>query len=329
LAYAAGAALALCTLAATARAQGNAAPHADEVPGLAVLRDADTPGLVAALRADVARRTAHGRATATIATSGADPLAYVRARTAHFVLPPDARYDETCSRAMSEVLFRPVAVFAVGRPADDIPAGLRGRELKSLSQKEIYGLIVAQTQSSAGRAFDATIRFYRARGFQTVGTVNSQASLRWKGTAPDPVSAGVHLFNVGAGNDPRRCGQLGNTALLTLSITEQQAWSKTSSAAAAAQTSTADAGAAFANTLSRAGMTERRYMVLVDAAWQALRDTQDPQQAAKTDAMARVPQLRAQADARRENRAWMERHRDERGPLLDAYARSLDARGGG
>jgi hypothetical protein len=39
--------------------------------------------------------------------------------------------------------------------------------------------------------------------------------------------------------------------------------------------------------------------------------------------MAGIPALRAQAEARRRNRAWMERHRAELGPLLEEYGRGL------
>jgi hypothetical protein len=323
-AYAAGLALALCTVAENARAQFDV-----------VLRDADTPGFVDVLRADIARNTATRRAGATIAreiqagidatlaTSHEDPLAYVRARTAHLVLPPDARYDERCSRALSRANYRPFAVYAVGRPATDVAARHQGSDPRSLSGKEVHALLAQQANSSAGRAFDATIRFYRARGFETVGTVASTATLHWKGPDRDPLAAVVYLDNAGAGVDASSCGHLGNTALLSLTIREPQAWAKTSGATSVAKTSLADADAAFASALARAGMTQDRYAALVNAAWQALREMQDPQQAQETEGMARIPALRAQAEARRQNRAWMERHRVELGPLLEAYGRSL------
>lgn len=322
-AYAVGLALALCTVAENARAQFDL-----------VLRDADTPGFVDVLRADIARNTAARRAGATIAreiqagidatlaTSHEDPLAYVRARTAHFVLPPDAHYDERCSRALSRANYRPFAVYAVGRPADDVAARHQGSDPRSLSGKEVYALLAQQANSSVGRAFDATIRFYRARGFEIVGTVASSATLHWKGSDRDPLAAVVYLDNSGAGVDAASCGHLGNTALLSLTIREQQAWSKTSGAATVAKTSLADADAAFASALARAGITKDRYAALVSAARQALRETQ-PQQARETEGMARIPALRVQAEARRQNRGWMERHRVELGPLLEEYGRSL------
>jgi hypothetical protein len=153
--------------------------------------------------------------------------------------------------------------------------------------------------------------------------VASTATLHWKGPDRDPLSAVVYLDNAAAGVDAASCGRLGNTALLTLTVREQQAWSKTSGATAAAKTRVADADAAFASALSHAGMTQDRYAALVNAAWQALRETQDPQQAQETEGMAGIPALRAQAEARRRNRAWMERHRAELGPLLEEYGRGL------
>lgn len=317
-------ALALCTVAEPARAQLDV-----------VLRDADTPALVDVLRADIARNTARRRASATIAreiqagidatvaTSQEDPLAYVRARTAHFVLPPDARYDARCSRALSEANYKPFAVYAVGRRADDVVAGPGRRDPRSLSGKEVHALLVQQAASSVGRAFEATIHFYRARGFAIVGTVASTAALHWKGPDPDPLAAVVYLGNAAAGVDAASCGHLGNTALLSLTIREPQAWSRSSGATTAATTALADGDAAFASALARAGMTQDRYAALVHAAWQALRETQDPEQAREAEAMARIPALRGQAEARRQNRAWMERHGVALGPLLEEYGRSL------
>jgi hypothetical protein len=133
----------------------------------------------------------------------------------------------------------------------------------------------------------------------------------------------VYLGNAGAGVDAASCGHLGNTALLSLTIREAQAWSRSSGATTEAKTSLADSDAAFASALARAGMTQDRYAALVHAAWQALRETQDPEQARETEAMARIPTLRVQAEARRQNRMWMERHRVALGPLLEEYGRGL------
>ena len=313
--------LAFCALATDARAQFDV-----------VLRDADVPGLVDALRADIARNAVRRRSAgtvvrevqagidATLARAEQDPLAYVRERTAHLVLPADARYDDRCSRALSRANLLPIAVYAVGTPAAEVAAGLQGKDPKALSKEDMYALMARQSTSSAGRAFDATIRFYQARGFRVDGVVDSRAVLRWKGPDRDPITAVAHLTNVGAAVDPASCGHLGNSALLSLSIAEPAAWSERSSASVAAQTSMADADAAFASALARAGLTPDRYDALVNAAVQALRETRDPQEAEQSDAMGQIPEMRAMADARRRNRAWMARHRAVLGPLLDEYA---------
>jgi L-amino acid N-acyltransferase YncA len=183
-----------------------------------VLRDADTPGFVDVLRADIARNAATRRARATIAreiragidatiaTSHEDPLAYVRARTAHFVLPPDARYDARCSRAMSQANYRPFAVYAIGRPADDVAAAYQGKDLRSLSGKQVYALMMQQANSPVGQAFDATIRFYRARGFETVGTVASTAALHWKGRTATHSPRSCIWVTPGRGSTPPAAG---------------------------------------------------------------------------------------------------------------------------
>jgi hypothetical protein len=99
------------------------------------------------------------------------------ARRSHSVLPRDARYDERRSRALSRANCRPFAAYAVGRPADDVAARHQGSDPRSLSGREVYALPAQQADSSVGRAFDATIRFSRARGFEIVGTVASSATL--------------------------------------------------------------------------------------------------------------------------------------------------------
>jgi len=323
LACTAGVALALCAVAADARAQSD------------VLRDADAPGLVDALRADIARNAVRRRAAGTvqrevragyeavIARSEEDPLAYVRARTAHLVLPADARYDDRCSRALSRANLRPMAVYAVGEAVADVAATLVGRDPASLSGADMYALMARQSTSTAGRAFDATIRFYKERGFRIDGVVDSRAVLRWAGPDRDPIVAVAHLTNVGASVDPASCGHLGNSALLSLSIDEGETRIDRSDAVVTAQTSMADADAAFASVLARAGLTETRYVALLNAALQALREVEDPQQAEQSDAMGQIPEMRAMSDAWRRNRAWMVRHRAVFGPLLEEYQRGI------
>ncbi len=323
-AHAAGVLLALCALAADAHAQFDV-----------VLHDADVPGLVDVLRADIARNAVRRQAAgtigreiqaeigATLARSEQDPLAYVRERTAHLVLPPDARYDDRCSRALSRANLRPIALYAVGTRADEVGAGLQGKDPKALSNEDMHALMVRQSTSSAGTAFEATIRFYQQRGFALDGVVDSRAVLRWKGPDRDPITAVAHLTNVGAAVDPASCAHLGNTAVLTLSVGDDGASSERSGGMDAARTSMDDADAAFARTLARAGLTQDRYDALVNAALQAQRELQDPHEAAQSDAMGRIPEMRAVADARRRNRAWMVRHRDAIVPLLDEYRSSL------
>jgi hypothetical protein len=56
----------------------------------------------------------------------------------------------------------------------------------------------------------------------------------------------VYLDNAGTEVGAASCGHLGNTALLSPTIREQQAWSRTSGVATTATTLVADAAAPFA-----------------------------------------------------------------------------------
>ena len=301
----------------------------------AVLRDAEAPALVALLRADVARMEAmHGQVAAVtgqvrkdfeaLERDAADPLAYVRARTAHYVVPPDARYAAACSRAVSAYLMGPRAVFAIGRADDATVEALRKKGTTALSQKEMYELMMSQAGGSAGQAQAATMRFYQARGFKISGTVAEAAPLRWGGPTPDPLAISVHMTNAVAtlGAD---CGALGNTAVLVLLIDEKAAAATGRGAAPAKRASPVDeADDAFEATLTRVGMTRDRYSALLGALWQAQKELDDPDEVAQTEAMGRIPDMRAMAEARRQNRAWLQRHRADVLPVLQQYGRALE-----
>jgi hypothetical protein len=305
-----------------------------------VLRDADAPAFVTVLRADLARTAALRRGAADVvrdiqsqvkaATEAAevDPLAYVRSRTAHLVTPPDARYDAACSRAASRGMLSPQAVFAVGRPADDVAAALRAKLQggAQLSGKDGYALLMQQARGPAGQAADATIRFYRARGFRLDGPVSDAGYLSWPGPTRDPITVGVYLTNAAA-KFGGECERLGNTALLVVGIEGDGLAAVGRGAGGRAPA--AGAEAAYRAALARAGLSEERYTTLLGAASLALREVQDPHEAEQVDAMTRVPGLRAQAEGRQRNRAWLTRHRDDVLPVLEAYARSLAGTGGG
>lgn len=291
-----------------------------------VLRDADAPALVALLRADVARMEAMQGQVAAVAgqvrkefqaleRDAADPLAYVKARTAHYLVPPDARYAAACSRAVSAYMMGPRAVFAIGRTDDATVDALRQKGTTALSQREMYDLMMRQAGGSAGQAQAATMRFYQARGFTISGTVAEAAPLRWGGATPDALAISVHMTNAVAtqGED---CAALGNTAVLILMIDGKAAPARRASPVDAADD-------AFEATLARVGMTRDRYSALLGALWQAQKEMDDPHEAEQTDAMGRIPDLRAMAEARRQNRGWLQRHRDDVLPVLQQYGRAL------
>jgi hypothetical protein len=297
-----------------------------------VLRDADVPAITALLRADIARSQAmHGSLAgikgevesqlATVSRNAEDPLGYVKARTARFVVPPDARYDAGCSRAVSAYLMIPTAVFTIGTADDATAAELQKKDPKQLSNKEIFGLMMSQAKGSAGQAMEATTKWYRARGFRISGTVASSAPLHWGGQTSDPLAVGVHMLNVAAGYG-EVCSRLGNTATLTLAIDEKSAL-EPSAASAKSAALTRKTGDDFDATLARVGVTQDRYAAMLGALWQAMKEVQDPGEAEQSDAMARIPGMEAMAKARRQNRAWMQRHRDDVLPLVEAQARAM------
>jgi hypothetical protein len=304
-----------------------------------LLRDADAPGLASVLRADVARmaaRGAHAAAAvrqiaadlnATLATARGDPLAYVTAGTAHFTLPPGARYSAECSALASQAVLAPRAIFAIGTPADDVAESFRARGSTELTGREAYALMKRQAGSSAGQAQAAAVEFYRGHGFGIEGTVDELVVLRWKGPKGDPLWVGVHMTNVTA-SFGSACAALGNSALIVLSIAKRSATSATGAARDPAATATALAERAFSAALARERISEDRYNSLLAAAWQALVESRDPAEAAQTEAMEGAPALRAQADARRQNRQWVERHLATMRPLLEPYERAMGAAGG-
>ena len=301
-----------------------------------VLRDGDAGRLAGVLPADVARlnarasratavmRTIEAELHATVATAKGDALAFVQAGTSHFTVPPDARYSAGCSALASQAVLRPRAVFAIGKPADDVAEALRARGTTDLTGREAWALVVRQVGSSAGQARASAVAFYEARGFGIEGTVDELAVLRWKGPKRDPLWVGVHLTNVVASFGDA-CAALGNSALIVLSISEETRGSAAGGVAAADASSASRAERAFGAALARAGLTEDRYGALLSAAWQALRETREPSEADQTEAMSRVADLRAQADARRQNRQWMERHLATMRPLLEQYELAMGA----
>jgi hypothetical protein len=302
-----------------------------------VLRDADLPAITALLKADAARAEAMQRRVAgvvreveteltSIRTNAEDPLGYVKARTARFVVPPDARYDAACSRAVSAYLTIPTAVYAIGTADDATVAALEKRGTKNLSNKEMFDVMMRQAKGSAGQAMEATTKWYQARGFRISGTVASSAPLSWGGPKPDPISVGVHMTNVAAGYG-EVCARLGNTAVLTLAIDEKVA-QKTGFSAAPAKgvDPVAAADDEFEAVLARHGISKDRYSSLIGALWQAQKEVESADEAQQSDAMARVPGMEAMGRARRQNRAWMERHRDALFPLLERYGRALGGR---
>ncbi|MGZ8375992.1 MAG: hypothetical protein ACXW0Z_02015 [Gemmatirosa sp.] len=302
--------------------------------GEAVLRDAELPALLAVLRVDIARAGAMERAAPavarqvetelrTIRTNAEDPLGYVKARTAHFIVPPDARYDTACSRVVSGYIMSPFAVFAIGRTDDATVAALQKKGTTQLSQKEMYELMKQQMGGSAGQAQAATAKWYQARGFRISGTVAESAPLSWGGATKDPIAISVHMTNVAASYG-EACARLGNTAVLMLTIDEKVA-QKTGFSAAPAKGVDAvrKADDDFDATLARHGVSADRYNALLGALWQAQKELESADEAGQTDAMARIPGMEAMANARRQNRAWLQRHRSDVLPLLEQYARIL------
>lgn len=301
-----------------------------------VLRDADVPALTALLQADMARAEAMQRRVAGVArevesemtairANAEDPLGYVRARTAHFVVPPDARYDAACSRAMSAYSMMPFAVFAIGRTDDATVAAVRKKGTAQLSQREMYDLMMQQAGGSAGQAQAATMKWYQARGFRISGTVAESAPMRWAGAKPDPIAISIHMTNVGAGYG-QACAQLGNTALLALSIDEKVAQKMGGAAPAQRVDPVGTADGAFEAALARHGVSRDRYSAMLAALWQAQKEVESTDEAEQSDAMAKIPGMEAMGRARRQNRVWMERHRDTMLPLLERYGRALGAR---
>lgn len=299
-----------------------------------VLRDADAPALAALLRADVARTQAMHRgiaqATAQVradlaagSAAAEDPLAYVQARTSRLVVPPDARYDAECSRAVSAYMLSAHAVYAIGTTDDATAEALRQKGTTPLSNREIFELIRRQLGGPAGRAQAATMKWYQARGFRIAGTVASSAPLRWGGPTTDPIAVSVHMLNAVA-QLGASCERLGNRAVLVLTIDETVARATGRSAAPAAPANPAkQADAAFEATLARVGVSQERYAAMLGALWQAQRELADPSEVEQSDAMARIPGMQAMGAARRQNRAWLARHRDELLPLLEEYGRAL------
>lgn len=314
---------------AATRAQQPAVP----IPELA---DADASRLAAVMRADLARRPAAQeyardgmqqvdrawKATFSDAATS-DPRAFVRARTRHFVVPPEAHYDEACSIAFSRGSIAPHAVYTLGKPATEVEAMMTQKgDPAKLTGKDVWDLMAAQGASSAGKGFDAGMRFYKAHGFQLQGPVASTAVYYYGDGEGDPVGVTLYLTNVGAGNGWGDCARLGNVALLTLQIrdTGPTLDQRIESTASAAKLRGGDA--AYAAALARTGWDEERYHDLLTAALDAWDMSTNPEMLELFDKLApteKDPVVRRNIATRKRNAAWYGRHSAELGSLMEEW----------
>lgn len=240
-----------------------------------------------------------------------DPLEFTKARSPRFVVPPDARYDAQCSRSLSGAL----AVLTLGVSADSV---LRDLERKAQAGQMTDGMAVLQAgaaidRSPAGRAADAAIRFYLARGFRHARARSLDAMLEH----PDPAdSLTVYVSATNPYMDRDGCAHLPTGATLVLSI--ETAWAGVEEqhrVERKVRAEAEDVDARFQRVLAEVGWTVAEYQERLTAAMMAVGDADD---LATLDGLGQIPDLAAQVAVRKANAAWWTRHRATLDPLMTA-----------
>ncbi|HEU4628771.1 MAG TPA: hypothetical protein VFS08_03470 [Gemmatimonadaceae bacterium] len=125
--------------------------------------------------------------------AGPDPLAALRRRSPHVVVPAGARYDSTCSRALGGDR----AVFSVGPDGNlGMPAVREAAARPARSEGErTINVLAAMQRSPAWQAFSAAVHFYEAQGFRHAKTVTTSARMGRPEREGDPIVVMLHVAN--------------------------------------------------------------------------------------------------------------------------------------
>jgi hypothetical protein len=258
--------------------------------------------------AERARQAARSALVREIAGSQVDPLAWLRQKTPHTVVPSTARYEAACSRAVSQQAGNVAAVFTFGVAAPDSwIAVARG---SSGPPPTPAGAATRPRAAAAESVAPQTRSFYSARGFKPQG---EQAAFAWGFLSPDGlITATVHGVN--PHHALPACQALASGPAITLD------------AAPKAFGPSAPAGrraGALREALTKAGLDDVEYQSLRFQAIQARNDARNPSSfeverpvgVIAGDAAAREKAVRTQ------NVAWYWRFAAKLDPLLDRLIR--------
>jgi len=264
--------------------------------------------------ADVTRTSeAYFQLLKDIGAGKVDPLAWLKSKSPHVVVPVNAKYEQQFSRWLSaERLMDPVALFSFGVKApDEMQKIAQGKEAASVWLQSGRDPLNSADGQKVKALNDQVGRFYAGKKF-----TGPQQDLFYESTYTSPDREIVAMFtmvNSFAGSGP---GGVGNGPILELKLNPQP--NKVAGPVSPDQVS---AG------LAKIGMSQEQYDEYIAALMVARKDASDPDGpllgtgGISPDLPAEIrAELTKSLSVRKQNAVLYQRYGRELGPLLDALS---------